>query len=276
MNDSVSVVVTTRNVERTLQACLASVRKQTHQPAQVIVVDNHSTDRTAHIARDYADVVLVAGPERSAQRNIGFAAATGDWTMWIDADMVLRANVLAACVTAAAHTGARAVSIPETTIGEGYWTRVRALERHCYADQPQLFNPRFLARGLLGEIGGFDESMAGPEDADLRHRLHEANVRCAVADAWIDHDEGRLTLRNVWGKRVYYGSSLPEFTASNPSGLRHQARDTLAAYWAHRTDLVRRPDLTAGLIVMRGMEAAAYARGAVKGVRKRSLKVGAS
>jgi len=275
MNDTVSVVVTTRNVERTLAACLASVRAQTHLPTQVIVVDNHSTDRTPEIARDFADVVLVEGPERSAQRNIGFAAATGDWTMWVDADMVLRANVLEACLAATAD-GARAVSIPETTIGEGYWTRVRALERHCYSDQPQLFNPRFLARGLLTDLGGFDESMAGPEDADLRRRLHEAGVPCAVADAWIDHDEGRLTLHGVWNKRVYYGSSLPEFTSSNPGGLRRQARDTLAAYWTHRVDLAKRPDLTAGLVVLRGMEVAAYARGAVKSARASSAEVSAA
>jgi len=269
MSDTVSVVVTTRNVERTLAACLRSVRDQTHAAQEVIVVDNFSTDSTAAIARQWADRVVEAGPERSSQRNIGFAQASGDWVMWVDADMVLRPDVLAACLTAANDSGARAVSVPETTVGDGYWTSVRALERSCYADQPALFNPRFLARGLLQELGGFDEGMAGPEDADLRHRLSEAGIVCGVADAWIDHDEGRLTLRGVWDKRVYYGSSIPAFQSSNPGGLREQARHTAAAYWRHRRDLARRPDLAAGLVVLRGMEAVAYARGAWEGRHER-------
>lgn len=85
----VSVVVPTRNAERTLRACLESVRAQDHQDVQVVVVDNRSTDRTPEIARSLSDVVEQAGPERSAQRNRGIAVSTGDWVMWVDADMVL-------------------------------------------------------------------------------------------------------------------------------------------------------------------------------------------
>ncbi|MCX6459057.1 MAG: glycosyltransferase family A protein [Actinobacteria bacterium] len=269
MTETVSVVVTTKNVERTLEACLDSIAAQTFQPLEIIVVDNFSVDATREIARRWTDKLLVAGPERSVQRNTGFEAAEGNWVMWVDADMVLRPDVLEACLAAVHESGARAVSVPETTVGQGYWTRVRALERHCYSDQPALFNPRFLERGLLEELGGFDSSMAGPEDADLRHRLAAASVPCGVAKAWIDHDEGRLTLRGVWGKRVYYGTSIPAFTQSNPSGLADQARDTMAAYWSHRGDLVRRPDLAAGMVVLRGMESVAYLRGAWEGRRER-------
>ncbi|WP_255696395.1 glycosyltransferase [Allobranchiibius sp. GilTou73] len=42
----VSVVVPTRDNERTIDSCLASVRAQTHVDVELIVVDNHSTDAT--------------------------------------------------------------------------------------------------------------------------------------------------------------------------------------------------------------------------------------
>ena len=64
-----------------------------------------------------------------------------------------------------------AVAVPELTVGVGFFTRCRALERSCYVDDPVLHNPRLLRRDLLLGVGGFDAAMSGPEDADLRQRL---------------------------------------------------------------------------------------------------------
>ena len=33
----------------------------------------------------------------------------------------------------------------------------------------------------------------------------------ALAPVLVDHDEGRLTVREVLGKRYYYGRSIPSF-----------------------------------------------------------------
>jgi glycosyltransferase involved in cell wall biosynthesis len=265
----VSVVVTTRDVERTLDACLRSIRAQDHEPLELLVVDNASTDRTAEIAQRHADVVLTAGPERSAQRNLGMATARGDWLLWIDADMLLAPDVVSSGLAAADRAGAAAVSIPETTIGQGFWTACRALERSCYLDDPTLFNPRLLRRELLTAMGGFDETMAGPEDADLRIRLRERGVVVAHATGVIDHDEGQLTLRDVLRKRVYYGSSLPAFAASNPGAVRQQAVATARAFVRHRRRLAADPGHALGLLVLRGLEAAGYAVGSARAARAR-------
>ena len=263
------MVVTTRDVERTLDACLRSVRAQDHQPLELVVVDNASTDRTVAIAEEYADVVLSAGPERSAQRNRGVVEATGEWVLWIDADMLLRPDVVSSALAAARRVGARAVSIPETTVGKGFWTACRALERSCYLDDASLFNPRLLRRDLLVEMG-FDESMAGPEDADLRLRLASAGVVVAHATGVIDHDEGRLTLSSVWRKRVYYGESLPAFAAANPGAVRAQAAATARAFVRHRRRLLADPVHGLGLVVLRSMEAAGYLVGYVAGAARSS------
>ncbi len=262
----VSVVVPTRNAARTLGACLRSVRAQDHPAVELIVVDNDSGDGTFEIATELADLAVRGGPERSAQRNRGVELARGDWVCWVDADMVLDPNVVSAALVTAAATGAVAVSVPESSFGPGFWTACRALERSCYLDDPSLHNPRLLRRDYLRSLGGFDPAMSGPEDADLRHRLRaDAAVTGYCAEAFIRHDEGRLTLRGVLAKRVYYGRSLPAFAAKNPGAVGGQGAGTARALLRHRRRLAHRPGLATGMLLLRALEAAAYGAGAWQG-----------
>lgn len=252
----------TRNSARTLSACLESVRAQRGVAVDLVVVDNHSTDATFTIAQRLADRVLVGGPERSGQRNLGVRSGDSEWICWIDSDMVLPADTLAGALAVAHRTGARAIAIPEVTVGSGYWTACRTLERRCYLGDLTLHNPRLIRRDLFDELDGFAESMAGPEDTDLRLRLLHRGERIAYApDTLIEHDEGRLTLRDIWHKRVYYGRSLPHLADVHPSALRGQARDLLRAYWRNRMLLVRHPVHVPGLLFLRVFEAAGYLRG---------------
>jgi glycosyltransferase involved in cell wall biosynthesis len=262
--ETVSVVVPTRNVARTLEACLRSIRSQDYRPIELIVVDNSSSDDTVAIARAHADTVLIAGPERSAQRNVGVEAASGPWILWIDADMVLAPDVVSSAVAAAGDADAPAACIPERTIGSGFWTACRTLERSCYLDDPDLANPRLLRRELLQSLGGFDERIAGLEDTDLRLRLAQDAVPVAHATAVIDHDEGRLLLRDVLRKRAYYGGSLPAFAARNPGAVRAQARGTVRAFVRHRRRLAADPLHGIGLVVLRSLEGGGYAYGAAR------------
>jgi glycosyltransferase involved in cell wall biosynthesis len=267
-DELVSVVVPTRNAARTIRACLASVRAQDHPAVELIVVDNHSTDGTFEVATELADTAVRGGPERSAQRNRGVELAGGGWVLWIDADMVLAPNVVSAALAAARRTDAVAVSVPETSFGPGFWTACRALERSCYLDDPALHNPRLLRTGYLRSLGGFDPAMSGPEDADLRLRLRtDGAVTAYCREAFIRHDEGRLTLPGVLGKRVYYGRSLPAFAAAHPGAVRGQGGGTARALLRHRRDLAHRPALAAGMLTLRALEAAAYGVGAWQGRR---------
>lgn len=264
----VSVVVPTRDSGRTIRACLRSVRAQDHPAVELIVVDNASTDGTFEVATELADLAVRGGPERSAQRNRGVELARGEWVFWVDADMVLDQNVVSAALATAQRCGAVAVAVPETSFGAGFWTACRALERSCYLDDPALHNPRLLRRSYLCSLGGFDPAMAGPEDADLRLRLRaDAAPTGYCGEAFIRHDEGRLTLRAVLAKRVYYGRSLPAFAAAHPGAVGGQGAGTARALLRHRRRLVRRPVLAGGVLLLRALEAAAYGAGAWQGRR---------
>jgi len=78
-----SVVVVTLNEEERLRACLESVA----WADEVVVVDALSQDKTAQIAREFTDRVIVRPwPGFAAQKNFGLAEAGGDWILSLDAD----------------------------------------------------------------------------------------------------------------------------------------------------------------------------------------------
>lgn len=84
---AVSVVIPARNAARFLAAALASVRAQTRPVAEILVVDDGSTDATARIAEELgARVVCQPAAGAAVARNRGATEATGDWLAFLDAD----------------------------------------------------------------------------------------------------------------------------------------------------------------------------------------------
>ncbi len=96
----VSVVVCTYNAERTMDACLESLRTMSYPNYEVVVVNDGSTDRTLDITRAHRDVyeadpdaprfILVDQPNKglSVARNVGAEAGRGEIIAYTDSDCV--------------------------------------------------------------------------------------------------------------------------------------------------------------------------------------------
>jgi glycosyltransferase involved in cell wall biosynthesis len=265
MTPLVSAVVPTKNSVRTIETCLRSIKGQTHEAIELIVVDNDSDDGTWEVAQGLADVALRGGPERSAQRNLGVKTATAEWVLWVDADMELPPDVVANALVAAEREQADGVFAPEVTVGEGFWTACRALERSCCTGELLVQAPRLMRRTYLIETGGFLESLSGTEDAELRSRMLADGRRLVAIPDLIIHDEGRLTFFGTLGKRYYYGRGLAQYERAHPGALSGQARAALAAYAHHWRRLARHPITAAGAGVLRLGELAAYTLGGIRG-----------
>jgi glycosyltransferase involved in cell wall biosynthesis len=79
----ISALVCARNEERRLADCLSRLRFAD----EIVVLLDRSDDRSAEIARRYADVVVEgAFPLEGPRRSAGVIACSGDWIFEIDAD----------------------------------------------------------------------------------------------------------------------------------------------------------------------------------------------
>jgi hypothetical protein len=89
---TVSVVIPAYNAEFTLDETLKSVRRQTYDNLEIIVVDDGSSDGTVDVARRHAEIddrVRIISIENSGvanARNVGIAASRGEFVAPVDAD----------------------------------------------------------------------------------------------------------------------------------------------------------------------------------------------
>ncbi len=271
MAHHVSVIVPTRNSAATLDACLDSIRTQTVR-VELIVVDNGSTDGSASIAARYADRVIEAGPERSAQRNIGARAARGDILLFIDSDMVLPPD-LADSILEAFGDGQHldALVIPEHSFGEGFWAGCKALEKQLYLGDAHVEAARAFRRDAFLEVGGFDEELFAGEDWDLAERVDPTGATTGRVRSTILHDEGRLTLREDLRKKLYYGRSLRHYVKKGDGRL--TSRFLRASVLRRWPEMLRHPLRTVGLIVMKTLELAAALTGMAFEALPRSIRL---
>jgi len=83
-----SIIIPTYNEEEYLPFLLRSISAQTFRDFEVIVADNHSTDKTREIGAA-AGARVVDGGMPAGGRNRGAEAAKGDILLFFDADVVL-------------------------------------------------------------------------------------------------------------------------------------------------------------------------------------------
>lgn len=169
---AVSVIIPTYNRAGYLRQALDSVLAQTIRPAEIIVVDDGSTDDTAACIAAYGPAVRYLCHQGNrgiaAARNTGLQAAQGDLIAWLDSDdlwepaFLARTTALLAedATLDGAYTGLTMIDAEGTALrtaihveppAELYDAMVRdsflataslVVRRRCY-DQVGLFDPQF-------------------------------------------------------------------------------------------------------------------------------------
>lgn len=258
----VSILVHTRNSERTIKEHLESIIAQSYKPIEIIMVDNDSTDDTVVIAKNFTKNIFTHGPERSAQRNFAAKKAKGDYLLVPDADMILGRNVLAQCISLiSSNPKIKEIVVPERSIGKGFWTQCKILERSFYPGISWMEAARFFNRKTFFEMGGYDLRNTGTEDFDLPQRIEIAYGKESVGRIgdYICHDEGKLSFTRTLKKKFYYAQNLNVYKRDNFSYYRKQANllRRFLIFFSNPIKLFRNPLVGIGMLFMKTCEFAA-------------------
>src|ERR1700691_2966778 len=129
---AVSVIVPARNEEACLDACLQSLAAQGGITLEIIVVDDHSPDRTREIALSFSNQqvrIIESGPlppgwtGKNNAVTAGARAARGEWLLFTDADTFHLPGSLARSLEEAKRHGASLLSYSPEQIVKSFWEK---------------------------------------------------------------------------------------------------------------------------------------------------------
>jgi glycosyltransferase involved in cell wall biosynthesis len=252
----VTVVIPTKNNGSTIERCIKSIKSQTYPNVEIILVDGFSEDDTASKAERLGATVLKLEGERTKAKNHGLRKSRGEFVLFIDSDMVLGTRV-EECVLACDGDTARVV-IPERSIGNGFWVRVRDFERSLYFGS-KIESARFFSKEAAVKAGGFDEDVISYEESTLPRKIERLgyNIQARTNDL-ILHEESGFKLRKWLRKKKYYGNTASVYLQRYPELARYQLgtsyRVRLYVANGHWRRLLSKPSLAVGMFALKTLE----------------------
>lgn len=185
----VSVIIPTKNRHKLLDQTLNSVRAQTYQRWEAVVVDDGSTDETLNTIRRHCEqdgrIKLLRRPNDhpaggSACRNLGLSNSTSDYVIFLDSDDLLAPQCLSARVDyieqhpeldfAAFQAQAFCDVIGDLNVALNVPRDVPDLDRFLHLDHPWSITGPIWRRAALDRLGGFDPSLPSWQDWELNIR----------------------------------------------------------------------------------------------------------
>jgi GT2 family glycosyltransferase len=218
-----TVVIPNWNGERFLSTCLASLRRQSFDSFETVLVDNGSTDDSvAFVSRNFPEVKVLPLGENggfSVAVNAGIKASHTEYVALLNNDTEVHPEWLEALVGAAdsypeaGSFASKLVDFDDRRIldGAGDVLRRSGLPYrlgHGEPDRGQYNEAAFVfgacagaalyRRSMLDEIGLFDEDFfANCEDGDMSFRSQLAGYRCLYVPGSVVYHMGSAT----FGKR---------------------------------------------------------------------------
>jgi glycosyltransferase involved in cell wall biosynthesis len=188
----ISVIVPVRNEEDSIRALLDNLLDQTLKPAEIVITDGGSSDRTVAIISEYAkrEATIRLLSERGALpgrgRNLGAAHAANEWLAFIDAGTRPQPTWLE-------FLAQRAQLQSEVDVVYGsYEPVVDTLFKRCsvmaYVPPPVEFEGSsrsvvsvLMKRNVWQAVGGFPEDLRSAEDLLFMNKIEQAKFRIANA-----------------------------------------------------------------------------------------------
>lgn len=217
--DLITVVIPVYNRAEMLRACLDSIQRQTVLPAEVIVVDDGSTDNSAEIARQHPLGVRVLSAPHSgvcSARNTGLEAVNTPWTLFFDSDDTMTpdhiANILSADLDSADLAGWDVTRLLPDGSTQCLPFETKDIRWHNLM-HGTLATQRYMARTeLFRSAGAWNPELLIWVDIELGSRLLGLNPRVIKVDSVTPSVIVNVTTDSVTGNS--WSSRIDRYTAS--------------------------------------------------------------
>lgn len=212
----ITVIVPVRNAESMLETCLDSILQA--NPAQIIVVDGNSTDRTLEILERYPVLVVSDGGRGlPAARMMGIRGANHPIVALVDVDIIWEPGGLQALYDEFITNNYDGLQAGLVSIsGEGYWGQALAHHHNNGRSKNWPGVMATLFRKSIFATYPFDERFRSGEDIELRWRLQKAGLKMGVStqtlvkhrfgdtyafakDQWLQDGEGLGRMVSKYG-----------------------------------------------------------------------------
>jgi glycosyltransferase involved in cell wall biosynthesis len=177
----ISIIVPAFNEERYIGITLDSIKQaqllllnEKGVPAEIIVVDNDSTDSTASMARSFDAEVFNEPTHNVAKvRNVGASRASGDILVFVDADVVVPESLLCRIYEAMSNELCLGGAVDTNYLPAKYLVKVylrmwRLVGRFAGMAQGAT---QFCRKDIYASLNGYDETLYMGEDVDFYWRL---------------------------------------------------------------------------------------------------------
>jgi peptidoglycan/xylan/chitin deacetylase (PgdA/CDA1 family)/glycosyltransferase involved in cell wall biosynthesis/SAM-dependent methyltransferase len=186
----IAAVITCHNLGRTLRESLDSVERQTRPAAEIVVVDDRSTDLhtrqvVAALEREGTAVLRIDGGSASAARNAGARHTESPLLVWLDADDVLAPNYFElAAERLDADVTLDFVTCAMQAFGAANypWSPSTPTFVDAVSTGGVPHASTMIRRRVWDSVGGFDESLVSFELLDFWASVLERGTRGIVLD----------------------------------------------------------------------------------------------
>ncbi len=207
---ALSIIIPTHNEEKDIPICLNSLKRQSFQDFEIIIVDDGSTDKTLEIIKQFQEVKLIKGKHKGPgfSRNLGAEKAEGSILIFIDADMTFSKDYLKRLISPIQEDNSIIGTTHDLELVENIeniwskcWGRIRVSKEQ--AKDVKIF--RAIRKEKFFELGKFDPKYGYADDQTFWFK-HKIKPR--VAENATCYHKNPETLQKVYNQSRWIGASI--------------------------------------------------------------------
>jgi len=207
-SNSISIVLPVYNCETTILLCLKSIFKQNYPIKEIVMIDNHSADKTIQtiegIQKKYKKIPIQLIKQDKTYRvadsyNLGAQIAKGKYIVLMHSDCMLPTeNELKKLMTPFIKDPSIDLSAPYVVIPKSIWKKYNFWQKYLFANMVDVKIPsgngqfECVKKETFLKMGGYDlknfggQDIIGGEDADFHTRLRKFG-KIVLSNALVLH-----------------------------------------------------------------------------------------